>query len=56
MQKIQTIGAELIKVFEKIEASQAAEQLRFLNDPKLKALSDLIPEVSAKLPEIEANG
>lgn len=54
IEQVQAIGNKLIEVIERFEAAQGEAQLAFFNNPKLKELSDAVPESIAKLADEEA--
>lgn len=54
IEKIQALGAGLIKAFERMEAAQGEAQLAFWNDSALQDGSAAVSDVTAKLGDTEA--
>ena len=56
IQKINCLGEELIKVFERCEEKIGREHLQFVNGPDLAAMAAAVADASAKIPDEESRG
>jgi len=56
IQKINCLGEELIKVFERCEEKIGREHLQFMNGPDLAAMAAAVADASAKIPDEETRG
>lgn len=54
--KVQQVGESLIKAFQKIEQTMGANQLKYFEDSKFKAMGDIVNAVKTQITEEEPKG